>query len=510
MAEYFSKIAKSTAVIFIATMLANLFGYFTRGIFTRAISPAEYGLFYSVFTLYMFLHIPADLGLSSALTRYISTHSATNKKEELFSVILFITSVKLFLGLIIAGTLFYLAPYLAANYFSNNAAIPLIQFASVFIILSLFFSFLNSVFSGFQKMTAVGLLYFLQKVIIFFTALVFYLLTQFRGVMMPATSFLVGFFTFLIFLPYAIKLLSHIKANLIITKKMIKGIFSFALPSSLNSLGFYLVGYVDVLMITYFLTLTEVGVYNTVLPTALILSYLASSLAIVMFPVSANLYAKNSLKKLNLWIKRLYSLIAFIIIPPSIIMAVYSTPLLDILFGKAYSSESLMVNIFGYSTPSGPLALSILALGIFMVSIARLNFSIFSGIGKPAETTKIIGVAATVNIILNILLIPKFGISGAAITTTVSYLIMMVMSIIKARRFIDLKFPMLNFLKVIILSILFYVSLIIFSKLFSFSFYLNTLLSITSSGTIYLILGYILKIYSIEDILNLKPNFTKP
>ena len=60
---------------------------------------------------------------------------------------------------------------------------------------------------------------------------------------------------------------------------------------------------------------------------------------------------------------------------------------------------------------------SIAFLGIFTV-----NSGIFQGLGKPGIPMRILIVTAILDIILNILLIPKFGINGAAEASTVSFI----------------------------------------------------------------------------------------
>ena len=59
--------------------------------------------------------------------------------------------------------------------------------------------------------------------------------------------------------------------------------------------------------------------------------------------------------------------------------------------------------------------------GIVFMAAAKVISSYLSGIGKPIYTTYIAGGAVIVTVALDLLLIPPYGISGAAIASTITY-----------------------------------------------------------------------------------------
>jgi O-antigen/teichoic acid export membrane protein len=59
--------------------------------------------------------------------------------------------------------------------------------------------------------------------------------------------------------------------------------------------------------------------------------------------------------------------------------------------------------------------------------LSSINGNILSGIGKPNIYTGIIVFGTLMNILLNAILIPKFGISGAALATGISFALMMLL-----------------------------------------------------------------------------------
>jgi O-antigen/teichoic acid export membrane protein len=70
--------------------------------------------------------------------------------------------------------------------------------------------------------------------------------------------------------------------------------------------------------------------------------------------------------------------------------------------------------------PSLP-ALFILLPGVVALSATRVVYVYLTGIGKPALTSYITVFAFVLNIVLNVYLIPRFGIEGAATASLVSY-----------------------------------------------------------------------------------------
>jgi Na+-driven multidrug efflux pump len=76
------------------------------------------------------------------------------------------------------------------------------------------------------------------------------------------------------------------------------------------------------------------------------------------------------------------------------------------------------------------MSFKILLVGVLAVSGWHVLANDLSARGKPMLNTWAIGISVSLNIFLNILWIPKWGINGAAFATTISYLVMFVVTII--------------------------------------------------------------------------------
>ncbi len=490
MVNFYKRAAKSAIFLFAAIMLANLFGYLTRGLLTRTLSQSDFGLFYAMLTFFFFVTIPIDLGFGSALIKHISQFNAKHQYRELYSSIALVAIVKISLSIVVALLIILAAPFLAANYFKSPTALPALYFVGLFVVLSTIMDLFDGIFSGFQRMYLVGAQYFLQKFIFFAAAFGFIMFSNIRGVMMPVYAFLISSFGFLVFSWKIFGLFQWFKKPLHLTWGLFKRLGIFAIASLMNSVGFVIIGYIDVMLLTYFRTLPEVGVYNTVLPTALIMTYLASSMAMVLFPIASELWTKKARARLIKGIELLYDYLLFLTLPASIILIIYPDTLLGILFGPSYGT--------------GAVALRIVSAGVIMASLFRINSSVLSGIGRPQDVTKAVLPAALLNFAVNLFAIPRFGMSGAAFATTLSYILMMVISTVLVVKFTGFRMRFGRLALTLTNAGLFAVFLLLM-KAWLPGGLLWLFIGVVISGLAYLGLGFLLRIINFKEILKLNP-----
>lgn len=100
-----------------------------------------------------------------------------------------------------------------------------------------------------------------------------------------------------------------------------------------------------------------------------------------------------------------------------------STAMLCACLGMALIGEWLIVSLFGAEyRPAYPALLGLLPglLGMSHVSILRLDLL---GKERPGAVSWIMGLGAALNLVLNLVLIPRYGIVGAALGSSVAYLV---------------------------------------------------------------------------------------
>jgi len=205
--------------------------------------------------------------------------------------------------------------------------------------------------------------------------------------------------------------------------------------------------------------------------------------------LSSELWAKRRIDKLKIGITLLHKYSFVMIMPLAMVMISFPKLIIKFFFGQAY------VN--------GSIALQILSIGMVLYNVGFINNNILSGIGKPRESTKIIIVASLVNLVLNILFIPKFGIIAAASTTLFSYLIILIWSSAKIRHFIDVKIPYWAWAKSFIAGMSFIAAVWVIKRNLSYSDMAEFFICSIAAGIFYIITVLLFRIVDIKEIKDL-------
>lgn len=480
MVDYFKRGVKGSAIILLFTISANLFGYFARAFLARILPLEDFGLFYAVFTFFMFLSILTNLGYGQALVKFVPEFLAKKQKHDAEKTFFHVFLVRIIISVAIASVVALFAGPLAIVYFKTPLAVGVILLFSVFLVLNNIESGINLSFQALQDMLDYGLSYFFSKFLFFLLVVSMFFLGLSTTAVLPALACLAA--SAVTIVAFGAVLYKKIKPKKVWTdfdRPLFSRLTAFAFPSLLTEASGLIIGYIDTILITIFLTLDQVGVYNATLPTVLLIGYAATAMTTVLFPMASEIWAKNEKGRLSA-VGSLYTYAIFVTLPFAVLMLIYPKTILDVLFGPDYVA--------------GFIAMRLLAVGVIFIGLARINFSVLSGIGRPKEVTKIMLAAAVFNTILNVLLIPSLGIAGAALTTTMSYFIMMILSYLRISKFIEFKLPSHQLLKLLLVSLALVCSLVVFTEFLPFSARINMIAGAVFSLLIYLFLVFSSKI----------------
>ena len=480
------KLILDAILVFFVGFLAYFLGYFIRITLSRQLSLEEFGLFYAVFTFVSFFLVIRDFGTDYSLRKFIPEFLVNKQYGRIKSSVKFVLLINFVVTLVISLFFILFSDFLVKNYFGIADAKPMLFVLSAFFILYSLYGTFISVFFGFQK----SRLYSLDIFLVNFFGLIGVFVFSKYGVLAPAIAYLISVTICLIFgVVMFLKIFSYFKYEDDFSGKLKKKLINYGFPLLLAAIGFTVIAQIDTLMLTSFRTLEEVGIYNVVLPTAMLLISLGSSLALVMLPFVSEYWASKKFEKLSKIIKNIYKNIFVIVVPLSLIVFTFSDSILKYLFG-----EEFIV---------GSLSLQILSIGMILFSVATINNSIISAVGRPRLVTKFVLIAAILNVFLNLALIPSFGINGAAIATSMAYLAVLIMSSKRVGKFVNVNLPFFDWIKTFIsggifVGVVFYLrTLIEVNNIFEFAFILFL------GGIVYLILIFLLKVLSVEEVKNL-------
>jgi O-antigen/teichoic acid export membrane protein len=161
----------------------------------------------------------------------------------------------------------------------------------------------------------------------------------------------------------------------------------------------------DIIMVGSMLTTKEAGLYSAASRLSTIVPFSIAMVNSVAAPLISQLYSQGRLQQLQKMI--------IIVAWGSLIVSV---PLCLIIILGA----KLFLGIYGPEFISGTIALSILAIGRLFVALTGSAGYLMSMSGFQKQAAIVLGIAAAANIGLNVILIPAFGIEGAAISFSVT------------------------------------------------------------------------------------------
>ncbi len=435
--SYLRTAFRGASVSFVMAILAALVSYFTRVILARNLGPTYYGLFYAVVTFVVFFLFFRDLGLGQALVKYVS-HARALKRSDIASYINTPFIIQIGSSIILGTILFFTADWLAESYFNNPAAAIMLKLLIIYVIGSVFFRIQKQTFQAFQQMLLYSSVEFSKNLFVLLGLLVF---MSFGYVLFaPVFAYIAASILLsIVYFPFFLRIVKISSLRNISTfSRKAKQMVRYGIPVLSTSVGGKIIGYIDTLLLTYFVSLQDVGIYNAVLPSAIVLLFFGRSISSMIFPLSAELWAKKDITRLRSGLELVHRGASILLLPVIITLWYFSTFVITFVFGPAYSS--------------GFHAFQILLLGVFLYVTVQSNNSVLSGMGKPKYVMYIVLTSAAMNVLLNLLLIPKLSIIGAAIATTCSYVLAFLLSMFLVHREMDVPITYSVWGKVLLLT----------------------------------------------------------
>lgn len=382
------KILKLFSSLTIGIMVARYLGPYNFGIYSYAIS------FVSIFWVISSLGIDEIIVNQFVLNKF--------KIEELFGTAIVIKILGAFLSL----GLLMVALYLTSNPASTKILIQLI-------FLGIFFQAFNVIekyFLSLVKIKKIAISNILVLIISIIaklyliktnSSLIAFALVVLLENILTAIFYLIVLFSEQFKVQIKIFSWKRIKFN----RKILSNLLNESWPLILSSLSVIIYMRIDQLMINEILNEREVGLYSVGIRISEAWFFVPTIITSSMFPIV--LRAKKISDFLyNQRLIYLYSLLIYLSIGISLILTLFSRPLILLLFGYEFeeSSKILMIHIWS---------------SIFIVAaIIRGNWFVSEGLTKYSLYTVSIGML--LNIFFNYFLINSYGIIGASTATLVS------------------------------------------------------------------------------------------
>lgn len=393
----FQKYARNTAWAFSARLIGFFTSFLTVAVVARYLGPGDLGKLEYSQSFVAILSIFASLGIDQILYRDLVNHP--EKESELLGTAIF---SKLIFGI----PAFLLS--IGISMFLGNETILTILIgicASVFVFspigtVAIFFSAqvkvkyssqISIFFALFIPILKVLVIFF-NKGIIYFAFIIF------------LEAFLSSVWMLYVYVVYFKKSPLHWKFSFDIFKRLVKDSW----PLFLAGLSGYLYAKMDQVLILHYIDSATVGIYSAATKLTQMWAFLPGLIISSMFPAIVNARKVNFL----MYAKR-FRLLTGVTVGVAILIAlplfIFAPLVIKLVFGNGFIESVPILRIYLWTS-----------VAITLVVLVQ-HYLIAENLSRIFLYTSIIG--ATANVLLNIILIPRFGGAGSAWGTMISYFI---------------------------------------------------------------------------------------
>ncbi len=392
-------------------LISYAISYFTSVIATRVVGASFYGIYYLAETLFILCGFLASIGLFRGVLRYVSFYSGKDDHSRLKGTILLGIKITLISSLAVAVTIFGFGRLISEKLFHK----PDLAVALRILIMTLPFSVLTGVFlSALQGLRLIK----------------YHILTN--NIIRPFTRLVILVFLFVIGLRF-LGLVWAMALTVVITslssfyflirncqcfKRQVKAVYensaivSFSLPLFLERFLSYLISSAPVLLLGYFMSSMDVGIYGIGVKLGQLVVLSLTSFNMIFAPTISFLYGGGEREALVSLFKTVTKWVF------TIGFAVF---LVLLLFGRP------ILSIFGRNFVAGFNALYLIALGqLFDASVGSSEYLLMMS-GRPKFNLLNSGVLCGLTIAFSYILIPNHGIVGAALATVIAFAVVNVL-----------------------------------------------------------------------------------
>ena len=394
-------IFKNSSWMIGSQLFTNFCAFFWTILMARYLGTSGFGILSFAISFVSILSIFLDFGMQTYIVRVISRdNSQTN---DYFQKII---PIKIILAIIV---LVFVIMFL---YFTGRSDLVI----NISIIITLEFVFLSmnnfiyGIFQAYEKLEYQSIATVINAIILLVLTLMVMFLDL--GIYGMAFAYLIAIFFAFIYILYQLFSSKLVTPHFTFDWEFSKNLLKCALPFGLMSVFYSIYFTIDMTMMGYLSTDAAVGLYNASYKIITLLTTFYYIYPQVIFPVMSRLF-NDSKDLLRLSYEKSIKYLLLIILPICVGIIIYAIPLMSLIYGNQYSDAGSIMTVLIFTIPF---------LFVNGASTVAMNSS-----DDEMEVTKIYAVAALVNVILNLILIPEYSYMGAAAATVISEIVVCIL-----------------------------------------------------------------------------------
>lgn len=361
-------------------------------VLTKYYNAEVYGRFSLTLVFGQFLVLIATFGLPLEVVKNVASSKADSQ-----SIVISVFKIVLLAGVIVSIGLFLLAKPISDTLFKDSAYIPYIQALSACIIPLMSHEIMVSISKAKKNFLQHNLFFFILPQVLF--------LGVFFGLVSYVAQESFSFWAYGIAIVLTVMIEFGYYTSVFREKQSSQSLFQIlkrSAPMMWSLLLLNLLSWTDIFMIEMFGTSQQVGVYHAAYKIASVGMLVIVSVNVVIGPVLVDLFSKNQMTQLHKTVVSATRLITWATLPIIIVLA---------LFGK------LLLNFLGAEFVVGLTTLYVLLASVAINAFSGNVDMILNMTNFQKLLRTIVLCSFVVNVLLNYILIPKYGIEGAAMAS---------------------------------------------------------------------------------------------
>ena len=406
--ESFKKIIPTFGINFIFRIFGLGTAFLVTFLITRLFGVSTFGNYSLVFTIAQATSIIFTLGIPNTQIKIIGNNNYDYIKAK--KLLLVGIKLALFFSIFPMLVFYFGSDFIAEKIFKNEELkvyLTTVTFLLPFFVLHEILIYFFIATKNFKKY---NLFMFVVPNVLFIALLCIFYFFEKSG----EYSFIA--FALSIFLTVFIEaiIIFELKPNKEASTYTPRQLIKIASPLMFSGFLVYMINWTDIIMLGLMVDEKQVGIYNIAYKIGTIGFLVIVTISTIITPKIASLYGENKMGELKKLVHNSTRLIAALSFPIVVVLIIMN---------------QFILSFFGQEALAGGMTMIIVSLGVLFNAVTGNVDQVLNMTNKQGILRNIIAVCFFVNVILNFILIPQYGIEGAAYSSLITNILINILSL---------------------------------------------------------------------------------
>jgi O-antigen/teichoic acid export membrane protein len=400
-----ANISRQSAVYFSGTILTTAAGFFIKIFLARKLGAEALGIYALGMTIVGLLGLFNALGLPTAATRFVSAYYARGEFGRLGTFLRGSLSLLSVCNVLLGALLLVVGPWVAVHFYHLPALSPYLWSFALIMFFGVLNTFLGQVMAGYQDVSRRTVITHFVGIPanLLFAVILISIGFQLRGYLAAQVGSALLVFVLLARLVW--KMTPAESRAFGSLAPVERDVITFSAAASGTAALEFVLGQADKILLGRYLDVRQVGIYAVAMALVGFVPIALQSVNQIFSPTISELHATGNHSMLQLLYATLTKWVLILTIPLALTIVVFARPLMG---------------IFGPSFAPGATVLAIGAVGqLLNCVVGSVGFLLLMS-GNQFELVKIQALNAALLIALGLVLVPRMGMTGAALATTLA------------------------------------------------------------------------------------------